>query len=57
MSAYTRTICIRSMKIWALDFGLYRLRDWGQPFLAFHPGLVRDALAYHGCAELFQVSC
>ncbi|RVW83725.1 Protein embryo sac development arrest 30 [Vitis vinifera] len=31
-----------------------RLRDWGQPFLAFHPGLVRDALAYHGCAELFQ---
>ncbi|KDP27357.1 hypothetical protein JCGZ_20181 [Jatropha curcas] len=31
-----------------------RLRAWGQPFLAFHPGLVRDILAYHGCAELFQ---
>ncbi|XP_022930555.1 protein EMBRYO SAC DEVELOPMENT ARREST 30 [Cucurbita moschata] len=31
-----------------------RLRAWGQPFLAFHPGLVRDTLAYHGCAELFQ---
>ncbi|XP_037493828.1 protein EMBRYO SAC DEVELOPMENT ARREST 30 isoform X2 [Jatropha curcas] len=31
-----------------------RLRLRGQPFLAFHPGLVRDTLAYHGCAELFQ---
>lgn len=31
-----------------------RLRAWGLPFLAFHPGLVRDTLAYHGCAELFQ---
>ncbi|XP_050213473.1 protein EMBRYO SAC DEVELOPMENT ARREST 30 [Mercurialis annua] len=31
-----------------------RLRARGQPFLAFHPGLVRDKLAYHGCAELFQ---
>ncbi|XP_057980724.1 protein EMBRYO SAC DEVELOPMENT ARREST 30 [Malania oleifera] len=31
-----------------------RLRGWGRPFLAFHPGLVRDTLAYHGCAELFQ---
>lgn len=31
-----------------------RLRAWGQPFLAFHPGLTRDTLAYHGCAELFQ---
>ncbi|GMI65068.1 embryo sac development arrest 30 [Hibiscus trionum] len=31
-----------------------RLRAWGQPFLAYHPGLVRDSLAYHGCAELFQ---
>ncbi|KAG4135753.1 hypothetical protein ERO13_D08G235900v2 [Gossypium hirsutum] len=31
-----------------------RLRAWGQPFLAYHPGLVRDTLAYHGCAELFQ---
>ncbi|KAG6750750.1 hypothetical protein POTOM_045260 [Populus tomentosa] len=31
-----------------------RLRASGQPFLAFHPGLVRNILAYHGCAELFQ---
>lgn len=31
-----------------------RLRAWGQPYMAFHPGLVRDTLAYHGCAELFQ---
>ncbi|KAI5316494.1 hypothetical protein L3X38_036201 [Prunus dulcis] len=31
-----------------------RLRAWGQPFLAFHPGLLRETLAYHGCAELFQ---
>ncbi|KAG2316231.1 hypothetical protein Bca52824_019353 [Brassica carinata] len=31
-----------------------RLRNSGQPFLAYHPGLVRDKLAYHGCAELFQ---
>ncbi|KAL3513721.1 hypothetical protein ACH5RR_026438 [Cinchona calisaya] len=31
-----------------------RLRDSGQPYLAYHPGLKRDTLAYHGCAELFQ---
>ncbi|XP_021745246.1 uncharacterized protein At1g04910-like [Chenopodium quinoa] len=31
-----------------------RLRASGQPYIAYHPGLVRDALAYHGCAELFQ---
>ncbi|XP_062077334.1 protein EMBRYO SAC DEVELOPMENT ARREST 30 [Humulus lupulus] len=31
-----------------------RLRAWGQPFLVFHPGLIRDTLAYNGCAELFQ---
>ncbi|KAI8566430.1 hypothetical protein RHMOL_Rhmol02G0039900 [Rhododendron molle] len=31
-----------------------RLRALGQPYLAFNPGLVRDTLAYHGCAELFQ---
>lgn len=36
---------------------LYRLQALGQPFLAFHPGLLRETLAYHGCAELFQVSC
>ncbi|KAF9661197.1 hypothetical protein SADUNF_Sadunf19G0042900 [Salix dunnii] len=34
-----------------------RLRASGQPFLAFHPGLVRNTLAYHGCAELYQASC
>lgn len=31
-----------------------RLRGSGQPYLAYHPGLERDSLAYHGCAELFQ---
>ncbi|XAR48968.1 hypothetical protein NMG60_11031969 [Bertholletia excelsa] len=31
-----------------------RLRASGQPYLSFHPGLVRDTLAYHGCAEIFQ---
>uniref|UniRef100_A0A5B6ZBG1 O-fucosyltransferase family protein n=1 Tax=Davidia involucrata TaxID=16924 RepID=A0A5B6ZBG1_DAVIN len=31
-----------------------RLRASGQPYLAYHSGLVRDTLAYHGCAELFQ---
>ncbi|CAA0809973.1 O-fucosyltransferase family protein [Striga hermonthica] len=31
-----------------------KLRGSGQPYLAYHPGLKRDTLAYHGCAELFQ---
>ncbi|XP_015077078.1 protein EMBRYO SAC DEVELOPMENT ARREST 30 [Solanum pennellii] len=31
-----------------------RLRASGQSYLAYHPGLKRDALAYHGCAEIFQ---
>ncbi|KAI3728904.1 hypothetical protein L6452_17549 [Arctium lappa] len=31
-----------------------RLRASGQPYLAYHPGLIRDSLAYKGCAELFQ---
>ncbi|GAA0143287.1 hypothetical protein LIER_04008 [Lithospermum erythrorhizon] len=31
-----------------------RLRAAGQPYLVYHPGLKRDTLAYHGCAELFQ---
>ncbi|KAF7816630.1 protein EMBRYO SAC DEVELOPMENT ARREST 30-like [Senna tora] len=31
-----------------------KLRASGQPILVFHPGLLRDILAYHGCAELFQ---
>ncbi|XP_076954418.1 O-fucosyltransferase 27-like [Bidens hawaiensis] len=33
---------------------LYRLRAPGRPFIAYDPGMTRDALAYHGCAELFQ---
>ncbi|GAV60096.1 O-FucT domain-containing protein [Cephalotus follicularis] len=33
---------------------LQRLRAPGRPFIAFDPGMTRDALAYHGCAELFQ---
>lgn len=33
---------------------LDRLRSPGRPFIAFDPGMTRDALAYHGCAELFQ---
>ncbi|XP_057982094.1 O-fucosyltransferase 27 [Malania oleifera] len=33
---------------------LNRLRAPGRPFIAFDTGLARDALAYHGCAELFQ---
>nr|CAB3457437.1 unnamed protein product [Digitaria exilis] len=32
-----------------------RLRASGRPYLAYHPGLLRDTLAFHGCAELFQV--
>ncbi|XP_068644465.1 protein EMBRYO SAC DEVELOPMENT ARREST 30-like [Aristolochia californica] len=39
------------------DLGLQiveRLRASSDPYLVFHPGLVRDTLAYHGCAELFQ---
>ncbi|PKA65564.1 Uncharacterized protein AXF42_Ash005898 [Apostasia shenzhenica] len=31
-----------------------RLRASGRPYLAFHPGLTKDVLAFHGCAELFQ---
>ncbi|KAL3638858.1 Protein EMBRYO SAC DEVELOPMENT ARREST 30 [Castilleja foliolosa] len=31
-----------------------KLRGSGQPYLAYNPGLKRDTLAYHGCAELFQ---
>ncbi|RDY10910.1 hypothetical protein CR513_04492, partial [Mucuna pruriens] len=33
---------------------VHKLRALGQPFLAFHPGLLRETLAYNGCAELFQ---
>ncbi|XP_074562327.1 protein EMBRYO SAC DEVELOPMENT ARREST 30-like [Curcuma longa] len=31
-----------------------RLRATGSPYLSYHPGLMRDVLAFHGCAELFQ---
>ncbi|KAI5057238.1 hypothetical protein GOP47_0027253 [Adiantum capillus-veneris] len=31
-----------------------RLQALGQPYLAFHTGLERDSLAFHGCAERFQ---
>ncbi|KAH7435940.1 hypothetical protein KP509_06G084800 [Ceratopteris richardii] len=31
-----------------------RLQALGQPYLAYHPGLERDSLAFHGCAERFQ---
>lgn len=31
-----------------------RLHAFGHPYIAYHPGLVRDTLAFHGCAELFQ---
>ncbi|XP_061366882.1 O-fucosyltransferase 27-like [Gastrolobium bilobum] len=33
---------------------LQRLRAFGRPFIAYDPGMTRDALAYYGCAELFQ---
>ncbi|XP_047313357.1 O-fucosyltransferase 27 [Impatiens glandulifera] len=33
---------------------LNRLRNSGRPFIAYDPGMTRDALAYYGCAELFQ---
>ncbi|CAN1181107.1 O-fucosyltransferase 27 [Linum perenne] len=33
---------------------LHRLRAPGRPFIAYDPGLTREALAFYGCAELFQ---
>ncbi|KAF9624472.1 hypothetical protein IFM89_011480 [Coptis chinensis] len=33
---------------------LNRLRASGRPYVAFSPGMTRDALAYSGCSELFQ---
>lgn len=33
---------------------LNRLRTSGRPFIAYEPGMTRDALAFYGCAELFQ---
>ncbi|KAG8378222.1 hypothetical protein BUALT_Bualt08G0115300 [Buddleja alternifolia] len=37
-----------------VEYQRLRLRGFGQPYLAYSPGLKRDALAYHGCAEVFQ---
>lgn len=31
-----------------------RLRASGRPYLVYHPSLVRETLAFNGCAELFQ---
>ncbi|CAL9114802.1 unnamed protein product [Musa textilis] len=31
-----------------------RLQATVGPYLSYHPGLVRNTLAFHGCAELFQ---
>uniref|UniRef100_A0A7C9EHV2 O-fucosyltransferase family protein n=1 Tax=Opuntia streptacantha TaxID=393608 RepID=A0A7C9EHV2_OPUST len=33
---------------------LNRLRSLGRPYIAYEPGITREALAYYGCAELFQ---
>ncbi|KAJ4973999.1 hypothetical protein NE237_007173 [Protea cynaroides] len=33
---------------------LNRMRAPGRPFIAYDPAMTRDALAYHGCSELFQ---
>lgn len=33
---------------------LNRLRASGRPYIAYDPGMTRDALAYYGCSELFQ---
>ncbi|CAN0876143.1 O-fucosyltransferase 27 [Linum grandiflorum] len=34
---------------------LHRLRAPRRPFIAYDPGLTREALAFYGCAELFQI--
>nr|ABN09047.1 Hypothetical plant protein [Medicago truncatula] len=31
-----------------------KLNSPSRPFIAFDPGMTRESLAYHGCAELFQ---
>lgn len=43
--------------VWFMYSSWYncRLRAPGRPFIAFDPGMTRESLAYHGCAELFQV--
>lgn len=33
---------------------LNRLRSVGRPYIVYEPGMSREALAYNGCAELFQ---
>ncbi|KAH1200190.1 O-fucosyltransferase 27 [Glycine max] len=37
-----------------VSFHALQLRAPGRPFIAFDPGMTRESLAYHGCAELFQ---
>ena len=43
-----------SKRFFLLEF-FRRLRAPGRPFVAYYPGMTREALAYYGCAELFQV--
>lgn len=47
---------LTNIYIYVHEFLFARLRTFGQPYIAYHPGLIRDALAFHGCAELFQVN-
>jgi hypothetical protein len=42
-------------KLILLSADKFRLQALGQPYLAYHAGLERDSLAFHGCAERFQV--
>lgn len=49
------SFCFSCQQIIKIFIPLCRLRASGQSYLAYHPGLKRDALAYHGCAEIFQV--
>ncbi|PNY12388.1 hypothetical protein L195_g009018, partial [Trifolium pratense] len=37
-----------------VSFHALQLRAPSRPFIAFDPGMTRESLAYHGCAELFQ---
>ncbi|KAK6132247.1 hypothetical protein DH2020_034007 [Rehmannia glutinosa] len=54
--SYSNSFLNINAAILVSDHGGYNetLRGSGQPYLAYHPGLKRDTLAYHGCAELFQ---
>lgn len=54
-SIYTYLMFFSSGWLLTYIYYCFRLRAPGQPFIAFDPGMTREALAYHGCAELFQV--